>query len=110
MPSIPAQTGNSAPAFWSGRIVSCLLVGELVRCTDGCWTVRPFERRGHKLATGRMPVSSIACSCGRYLTWRCECGAVTYGRRWLRAAKAAVAASSDAGLVVLLEPRILLGE
>ncbi|MGO8935628.1 MAG: hypothetical protein ACLQLO_00055 [Mycobacterium sp.] len=45
-----------------------------------------------------------------YLTWRCECGAVTYGRRWLRAAKAAVAASSDAGLVVLLEPRILLGE
>jgi hypothetical protein len=22
---------------------------------------------------------SIACSCGRHLTWRCECGAVTYG-------------------------------
>jgi hypothetical protein len=26
-----------------------------------------------------MLVGSIACSCGRHLTWRCECGAVTYG-------------------------------
>jgi len=26
-----------------------------------------------------MLVGSIACSCGRHLTWRCGCGAVTYG-------------------------------
>jgi len=26
-----------------------------------------------------MLVGSIACSCGRHLTWRCECDAVTYG-------------------------------
>jgi hypothetical protein len=26
-----------------------------------------------------MLVGSIACSCGRHLTWRCECGTVTYG-------------------------------
>jgi hypothetical protein len=63
-------------------MLSCLLVGELVRCTHGCWTVRPSERRGRKLATGRMLVGSIACSCGGHFTWRCECGAVTYGRRW----------------------------
>jgi HAMP domain-containing protein len=28
---------------------------------------------------GHVLVGSIACSCGRHLTWRCECGAVTYG-------------------------------
>jgi len=27
-----------------------------------------------------MLVGSIACSSGRYLTWHCECGAVTYGQ------------------------------
>ncbi|MDT5120486.1 MAG: hypothetical protein QOE30_6225 [Mycobacterium sp.] len=26
-----------------------------------------------------MLVGSIACSCGRHITWRCECGAVAYG-------------------------------
>jgi hypothetical protein len=26
-----------------------------------------------------MLVGSIACSCGRHLTWSCECGAVSYG-------------------------------
>src|SRR5882762_7220356 len=35
--------------------------------------------RGHLLQPGRMLVGSIACSCGRHLTWCCECGAVTYG-------------------------------
>ena len=30
-------------------------------------------------AAGRMLVSNIACSCGRQLTWRCECRAVIYG-------------------------------
>jgi len=35
--------------------------------------------RGHLLQAGRMLVGSIACSCGRHLTWGCECGAVTYG-------------------------------
>jgi hypothetical protein len=28
---------------------------------------------------GGMLVGSSACSCRRHLTWRCECGAVTYG-------------------------------
>ena len=31
------------------------------------------------MQAGRVLVGSIACSCGRHLTWRCECGAVTYG-------------------------------
>jgi hypothetical protein len=31
------------------------------------------------LRPGQMLVGSLACSCGRHLTWRCECGAVTYG-------------------------------
>jgi hypothetical protein len=26
-----------------------------------------------------MLVGTIACSCGRHITWRCECGAITYG-------------------------------
>jgi hypothetical protein len=26
-----------------------------------------------------MLVGGIACACGQHLTWRCECGAVTYG-------------------------------
>jgi hypothetical protein len=56
-------------------------VGELVQSTTGQWMVRPPMRcpRGHVLRPGRMLVGSIACSCGRHLTWRCECGAVTYG-------------------------------
>jgi hypothetical protein len=57
------------------------VVGELVQSTTGQWMVRPPLRcpRGHPLRPGRMLVGSIACSCGRHLTWRCECGAVTYG-------------------------------
>lgn len=41
-------------------------VGELVRSTPGAWMVRPPQRwpRGHLLRPGRMPVGSIACSCG----------------------------------------------
>jgi hypothetical protein len=35
--------------------------------------------RVHTLRPGRMLVGTVACSCGRHLTWRCECGAVTYG-------------------------------
>jgi hypothetical protein len=31
------------------------------------------------LQPGRVLVGSIACSCGRHLSWRCECGAVTNG-------------------------------
>jgi hypothetical protein len=56
-------------------------VGELVRSTSGAWMVRPPLRcpRGHPLRPGRMLVGSIACSCGRHLTWCCECGAVIYG-------------------------------
>jgi hypothetical protein len=48
-----------------------------------------------------MLVGSIACSCGRHLTWCCECGAVTYGpalgerqRDAQRAARAYVALQS----------------
>jgi hypothetical protein len=56
-------------------------VGELVRSTSGAWMVRPPTHcpRGHRLRPDRMLVGSIACSCGRHLTWRCDCGAVTYG-------------------------------
>jgi hypothetical protein len=56
-------------------------VGELVRSTTGQWMVRPPLRcpRGHRLRPGHVLVGSIACSCGRHLTRRCECGAVTYG-------------------------------
>jgi hypothetical protein len=56
-------------------------VGELVQSTTGQWMVRPPLHcpRGHPLRPGRMLVGSIACSCGRHLTSRCECGAVTYG-------------------------------
>jgi hypothetical protein len=34
---------------------------------------------GAAMRPGRMVVGNIASSCDRYLTWRCECGAVTYG-------------------------------
>jgi hypothetical protein len=56
-------------------------VGELGRCANGQWIVRPPLRcpSGHLLRAGRMLVGSIASACGRHLTWRCECGAVTYG-------------------------------
>jgi hypothetical protein len=56
-------------------------VGERVQSTWGQWIVRPPLRcpRGNPLRPGRMLVGSIACSCARHLTWRCECGAVTYG-------------------------------
>jgi hypothetical protein len=56
-------------------------VGELVQSTRRGWMVRPPTRclRGHLLRPGRVLVGSIACSCGRHLTWRCDCGAITYG-------------------------------
>jgi hypothetical protein len=59
-------------------------VGELVQPTSGQWTARPPLHcpSGHLLRPGRMLVGSIASSCGRHLTWACECGAVTYGLRW----------------------------
>jgi integrase len=59
-------------------------VGELVQSTSGQWTARPPLRcpSGHLLRPGRMLVGSIASSCGRHLTWACECGVVTYGLRW----------------------------
>ncbi len=56
-------------------------VGELVRSTSGAWMVRPPQvcERGHRLVPGRVLVGSVACSCGRHISWRCECGAMTYG-------------------------------
>jgi hypothetical protein len=66
-----------------GRLafVSMTAAGVLVQATSGQWMVRPPVRcpRGHLLRPGRFLVGSIACSCGRHTTWRCECGAVTYG-------------------------------
>jgi hypothetical protein len=55
-------------------------VGELV-CRSGQWMVQPPEvcPRGHRLLPGRMLVGTVACSCGRHITWQCECGEVTYG-------------------------------
>ena len=73
-------------------------VGELVRSTSGQRMVKPPLRcpRGHPLRPGRMLVGTVACSCGRHLTWRCECGAVTYGpapgHRVQRAARAGAGA------------------
>jgi hypothetical protein len=55
-------------------------VGELVQSTSGQWRVRPAQLPARAPdATGPTLVGSIACSCGRHLTWRCDCGAVTYG-------------------------------
>jgi hypothetical protein len=54
---------------------------QLVRSTPSAWMVRPPLRCRADTGWGRprMLIGSIACSCGRHLTWRCECGAVTYG-------------------------------
>jgi hypothetical protein len=41
-----------------------------------------------------MLVGSIACSCGRHLTWRCECGAVT-SRRFTAGHKGSAALVDD---------------
>jgi hypothetical protein len=47
---------------------------------DNGWSGRRSAARAvTRCGPGRMLVGSIACSCGRHLTWRCECGAVTYG-------------------------------
>jgi hypothetical protein len=57
------------------------VVGAPVRCTNGAWMVRPPQHcpRGHRLRPGHTIVGTSACACGRHLTWRRECGAVTYG-------------------------------
>jgi len=50
----------------------------LGRDTPRChWSARPGLRT--LIAAPAQFVGSIACSCARHLTWRCECGAVTYG-------------------------------
>ena len=55
-------------------------VGELVRCTDGRWMIRPPQHcpRGHRLSPGRVLVGHRVCSCGGHTTWTCDCGAVVY--------------------------------
>src|SRR5258705_7106097 len=57
-------------------------VGELVRCTDGSWMVRPPRRcpRGHRLDAGRTLVGHQPCDCvGGHTTWTClACGGVVY--------------------------------
>ncbi|MDT7719826.1 MAG: hypothetical protein QOE94_837 [Mycobacterium sp.] len=57
--------------------------GELVRCTDGRWMVRPPTHcpRGHRLQPGRVLVGHAPCGCGRrggHMTWACDCGVVVY--------------------------------
>jgi hypothetical protein len=44
-------------------------VGELVRCTNGSWMVRPPERcpRGHRLAAGVGPATGLGIHGRRYL-------------------------------------------
>jgi hypothetical protein len=53
-------------------------VGELVRCTDGRWMIRPPQhcQRGHRLAPGRVLFGHVPCSCrGGHTTWAClRCG------------------------------------
>jgi hypothetical protein len=55
-------------------------VGELVRSTTG-----PMDGQATaalpatRFAPGHVLVGCVACSRGRHLTWRCECGAVSYG-------------------------------
>ena len=53
-------------------------VGDLVRCTDGSWMVRPPERcpRRHRLPPGRTLVGHQPCDCvGGHTTWTClACG------------------------------------
>jgi hypothetical protein len=59
-------------------------VGELVRCTNGSWMVRPPEHcpRGHRLSPNRALVGHQPCGCGRrggHMTWAClECAAMVY--------------------------------
>ena len=55
-------------------------VGELVRCTDGRWMIRPPHHcpRGHRLSPGRVLVGHRVCSCGGHTTWTCDCGGVVY--------------------------------
>src|SRR6476619_2644131 len=57
-------------------------VGELVRCTDGSWMIRPPQRcpRGHRLGAGRTLVGHQPCDCGGgHTTWTClACGGVVY--------------------------------
>jgi hypothetical protein len=73
----PRRFADLASAYRLGMAA----VGELVRSTSGQWMDRPPLRcpRGHALRPGRMLVGSVACLSGRHLTWRCECGTVTYG-------------------------------
>jgi hypothetical protein len=79
--SQPPPTGHADDELYGSSVDVMAGVGELVRSTTGQWMVKPplHYPRGHPLGPGRMLVGSIACSCGRHLTWRCDCGAVTYG-------------------------------
>src|ERR1700757_3234769 len=53
-------------------------VGELVRCTDGRWMIRPPQHcpRGHRLSPRRVLVGHRVCSCGGRPTWTCGVWAV----------------------------------
>src|ERR1700741_4127262 len=79
--SQPPPTGHADDELYGSSVDVMAGVGELVQSTTGQWMVRPplCCPRGHALQPGHTLVGSIACSCGRRLTLRCECGAVTYG-------------------------------
>ena len=60
-----------------------VMVGELVRGTQGSWMVRAPQDcpHGHRLAPNRVLVGHQPCGCGRHghLTWECrECAAVVF--------------------------------
>jgi hypothetical protein len=56
-------------------------LGELVQFPSSRSPAPPPLRcpRGHLMRSERMLVGSTACSCGYHRTWRCHCGAMTYG-------------------------------
>src|ERR1700756_3781030 len=79
----PELAASRAPAGTSTvrlELVGMAAVGELVQSTSGQWMIRAPQHcaEGHRLRPGHMVVVTIACSCGRHLTWRCEGGAVSY--------------------------------
>jgi hypothetical protein len=73
--------GSAGHTFGDNRHPCAMpAVGELVRCTDGRWMIRPPQHcpRGHRLSPGRVLVGHRVCSCGGHTTWTCDCGAVVY--------------------------------
>ena len=72
-----AEQSGGWPFARSVRIV----IGDLVRCTNGAWMVRPPRAlpARHRLTPGRVLVGHVPCSCrGGHTTWACACDTVVY--------------------------------